>query len=228
MLLQGYGMTESCGMCAIMPPEFFRYDTVGLPVPSIGLKVCLRPPLLLSSFAPGPAERDRVFVGGSDLPFLEGGTDVVRRRLRRDREPFVLRPASTRSSFPSFLMPCLVSSLLHSCQCANFYLSCTVPRRSRGGLFQLRTAGGDGGVWEVYIRGPSVISGYYERPDLNEDPAIFAGDGWMRTGDVGQWNKDGTLTLIDRSATWQAISAAEEDDLESSDTIDNVKVKIQD
>jgi hypothetical protein len=38
----GYGMTESCGMCAIMPPEVFRYDTVGLPVPSIEIKVCLR------------------------------------------------------------------------------------------------------------------------------------------------------------------------------------------
>ncbi|KAJ7157069.1 hypothetical protein C8R43DRAFT_1183772 [Mycena crocata] len=32
-------MTESCGMCAIMPPEVFRYDTVGLPVPSIEIKL---------------------------------------------------------------------------------------------------------------------------------------------------------------------------------------------
>ncbi|KAF8188614.1 hypothetical protein K438DRAFT_1972301 [Mycena galopus ATCC 62051] len=37
-----------------------------------------------------------------------------------------------------------------------------------------------------------------ERPDLNADKTIFAEDGWFRTGDVGQWNADGTLTLIDR------------------------------
>lgn len=23
-------------------------------------------------------------------------------------------------------------------------------------------------------------------------------DGWLKTGDVGQWNKDGTLSVIDR------------------------------
>jgi long-chain acyl-CoA synthetase len=51
---------------------------------------------------------------------------------------------------------------------------------------------------EVCIRGPSVIAGYYKRPDLNEDPTVFTKDGWLRTGDVGQWNKDGTLSLIDR------------------------------
>ncbi|KAG6871144.1 hypothetical protein C0995_007807, partial [Termitomyces sp. Mi166 len=36
------------------------------------------------------------------------------------------------------------------------------------------------------------------RPDLNEDETIFTKDGWLRTGDVGQWNPDGTLSLIDR------------------------------
>jgi long-chain acyl-CoA synthetase len=51
---------------------------------------------------------------------------------------------------------------------------------------------------EVCIRGPSVVRGYYKRPDLNEDKTIFPGDGWLRTGDVGQWNPDGTLSLIDR------------------------------
>lgn len=51
---------------------------------------------------------------------------------------------------------------------------------------------------EVCIRGPAVTKGYYRRPDLNEDESIFTRDGWFRTGDVGQWNADGTLTLIDR------------------------------
>jgi long-chain acyl-CoA synthetase len=51
---------------------------------------------------------------------------------------------------------------------------------------------------EVLIRGPSVTSGYYKRDDLNNDETIFTKDGWLRTGDVGQWNQDGTLTVIDR------------------------------
>lgn len=51
---------------------------------------------------------------------------------------------------------------------------------------------------EVCIRGPSVTKGYYKRPDLNNDETVFTKDGWFRTGDVGQWNEDGTLSIIDR------------------------------
>lgn len=100
-------MTESCGMCAILPPELMRYNSVGLPVPSIEVKL-----------------RDVVDAG---------------------------------------------------------YLSTNNPPQG-----------------EVCIRGPSVVKGYYKRPDLNEDENIFTKDGWLRTGDIGQWNKDGTLSLIDR------------------------------
>lgn len=38
-LLQGYGLTESCGMCAILPPHYMQYGTVGVPVPSIEIKL---------------------------------------------------------------------------------------------------------------------------------------------------------------------------------------------
>ncbi|KAF8632068.1 hypothetical protein AX15_002066 [Amanita polypyramis BW_CC] len=106
-LLQGYGMTESCGMCAILPPELMQYSTVGLPVPSTEVKLL-------------------------DVP--DAG-----------------------------------------------YLSSNNPPQG-----------------EVCIRGPSVTKGYYKRPDLNSDETIFTKDGWLRTGDIGQWNKDGTLSLIDR------------------------------
>ena len=60
---------------------------------------------------------------------------------------------------------------------------------------------------EICLRGPSVIKGYYKRPDLNEDPAIFTPDGWFRTGDVGQWNSNGTLSVIDRCGrSYQSLS----------------------
>jgi long-chain acyl-CoA synthetase len=103
----GYGMTESCGMCAILPPEMLQWGAVGLPMPSIEVKL-----------------RDVVETG---------------------------------------------------------YLSSNKPPQG-----------------EVCIRGPSVTKGYFKRDDLNNDETIFTKDGWMRTGDVGQWNPDGTLSLIDR------------------------------
>ncbi|KIJ18044.1 hypothetical protein PAXINDRAFT_167347 [Paxillus involutus ATCC 200175] len=106
-MLQGYGMTESCAMCAVLPPELMQYGSVGLPVPCIEIKL---------------------------IDVAEAGYK----------------------------------------------------------------ANGDTPQGEVCIRGPAVTKGYYKRPDLNEDETIFTKDGWLRTGDVGQWNPDGTLSLIDR------------------------------
>ena len=100
-------MTESCGMCAILPPELMRYGAVGLPVPSVDIKF-------------------------RDVP--DAG-----------------------------------------------YLSSNEVQQG-----------------EICIRGPSVVKGYYKRDDLNNDESIFTKDGWLRTGDIGQWNPDGTLSVIDR------------------------------
>lgn len=100
-------MTETCGMCAILPPEIYSYGPVGLLVPSCEVKLV-------------------------DVP--DAG-----------------------------------------------YLSTNNPPQG-----------------EVCLRGNSVSKGYYKRPDLNEDKSIFSDDGFFRTGDVGQWNADGTLSIIDR------------------------------
>ena len=105
--IAGYGMTESCAMCAVLPPELMQYGSVGLPMPCIEIKLI-------------------------DVP--EAG-----------------------------------------------YKATADPPQG-----------------EVCIRGPAVTKGYYKRDDLNNDETIFTKDGWLRTGDVGQWNKDGTLSLIDR------------------------------
>jgi long-chain acyl-CoA synthetase len=106
-IVQGYGMTESGAMCAILPPELMQYGSVGLPVPCIEVKLL-------------------------DVP--DAG-----------------------------------------------YSSSNNPPQG-----------------EVCIRGPAVTKGYFKRDDLNNDENIFTKDGWLRTGDVGQWNADGTLSLIDR------------------------------
>jgi long-chain acyl-CoA synthetase len=100
-------LTETCGMCCILPPELMQYGVGGLPVPAVEIKFL-------------------------DVPD------------------------------------------------AGYFATGNPPQG------------------EICIRGPAVVKGYYKRPDLNEDESIFTKDGWFRTGDVGQWNPDGTLSIIDR------------------------------
>jgi len=54
---------------------------------------------------------------------------------------------------------------------------------------------------EVCISGPSVTKGYYEMPEKTASDFKQHGDGrtWFHTGDVGQWNEDGTLSIIGRT-----------------------------
>lgn len=60
---------------------------------------------------------------------------------------------------------------------------------------------------EIWIRGPAIFKGYYKRPDL--DAESFTPDGWFKTGDIGQWNKDGTLSIIDRLKNLIKLSGGE-------------------
>ena len=48
---------------------------------------------------------------------------------------------------------------------------------------------------EVLVRGPSIFSGYWNRPD--ETQAVFV-DGWFKTGDIGDLASDGFLSITDR------------------------------
>ncbi|WVN87664.1 uncharacterized protein L203_102850 [Cryptococcus depauperatus CBS 7841] len=60
---------------------------------------------------------------------------------------------------------------------------------------------------EILVRGPAIFKGYYKRPDLDKE--AFTEDGWFRTGDVGQWNKDGTLSIIDRLKNLVKLASGE-------------------
>jgi len=48
---------------------------------------------------------------------------------------------------------------------------------------------------EIRVRGPTVMSGYLDAPELNR--ASFV-DGWLRTGDLGSFDEEGFLTLRGR------------------------------
>lgn len=49
---------------------------------------------------------------------------------------------------------------------------------------------------EVWLRGPSVMEGYYQNE--KETAESLTSDGWFKTGDIGEWDANGHLKLIDR------------------------------
>ncbi|KAJ2474565.1 long-chain fatty acid-CoA ligase, partial [Coemansia sp. RSA 2131] len=49
---------------------------------------------------------------------------------------------------------------------------------------------------EIWVRGPSVFKGYLNAPDLTRE--IITSDGWLRTGDIGEWTSAGQLRVVDR------------------------------
>lgn len=126
-ILQGYGMTESCGMCAIMAPEQWAICEVGSPVPCVEVKLIDQPEL--------------------------------------------------------------------------GYLSSNKPRPQG----------------EVWIRGPSITAGYYKQDDITKE--TLTEDGWLKTGDVGEWTERGTLSIIDRVKNLVKLSNGEYIALEKLESI---------
>jgi long-chain acyl-CoA synthetase len=125
-VVQGYGMTESCGICTLLSPEMFRLKSVGAPVPCTEVKLVDVPEMGYSSKDPIP----------------------------------------------------------------------------RG---------------EVWMRGPGVTSGYYKNPKVTDE--TYTSDGWLMTGDIGQWNPDGTLSIIDRKKNLVKLSHGEYIALEKLESI---------
>ncbi len=52
-----------------------------------------------------------------------------------------------------------------------------------------------GEVGEICIQGPQVMQGYWNKPEETE---LVLRDGWLYTGDMGRFDEDGYLSIVDR------------------------------
>jgi long-chain acyl-CoA synthetase len=70
---------------------------------------------------------------------------------------------------------------------------------------------------EIWIRGGAVVSGYLDMPE--ETAEAFTEDGWFKTGDVGEFDSDGHIRIIDRKKNLVKTLAGEYIALEKLESV---------
>jgi long-chain acyl-CoA synthetase len=61
-----------------------------------------------------------------------------------------------------------------------------------------------GQVGELWVRGPQVTKGYWNRPD--ETAKVLSAEGWLRTGDMGFMDERGYIKITDRKKDMIVVS----------------------
>jgi len=49
---------------------------------------------------------------------------------------------------------------------------------------------------ELWVRGPTVMKGYWGKPDATKD--TITQDGWLKTGDVAYLDEESHIFIVDR------------------------------
>ncbi|KAH6872867.1 hypothetical protein BKA58DRAFT_401051 [Alternaria rosae] len=70
---------------------------------------------------------------------------------------------------------------------------------------------------EIWIRGGGVVDGYLDMPE--ETKEAFTDDGWFKTGDVGEFNANGEVRIIDRKKNLVKTLAGEYIALEKLESV---------
>ncbi len=57
---------------------------------------------------------------------------------------------------------------------------------------------------ELWVRGPQVMMGYWQRQD--ETDKVITKDGWLKTGDIAQIDREGFIRIVDRKKDMILVS----------------------
>jgi long-chain acyl-CoA synthetase len=63
---------------------------------------------------------------------------------------------------------------------------------------------GDNEAGELWLRGPQVMLGYWQRPEATAD--ALTADGWFKTGDIAVRRSDGYFKIVDRKKDMVLVS----------------------
>lgn len=75
---------------------------------------------------------------------------------------------------------------------------------------------------EVLCRGGNIFEGYYKNPKADAEAFVddpWGGQRWLATGDVGRWNPNGSLSIIDRKKNMCKLSQGEYVSLEKVEDV---------
>jgi malonyl-CoA/methylmalonyl-CoA synthetase len=145
--------------------------------PAFNAEACRQMRLFISGSAPLLADTHRQFLERSGHTILEryGMSETVMLTSNPYAESTTASPLKRQAGTVGFALP-----------------GVGVRIRGEGGV-----ACATGEVGAVEVRGPSIFKGYWRRPEKTAEE--FTADGWFKTGDVGQLDAFGRLTLLGRS-----------------------------